>query len=680
MPLDFSRSAPPCDGPLNIARSTAVACCYVALKHLFTDVPANAGCLAPIEFVIPDTTLLGVSAPAPGRRLHRDHPARHRRDLRRLRQGRARARATAARSRTINALSLAGWREHGRRWVMFCFFGGGLGGNPEGDGLNHGNNPISTATIPPVEILESLYPVMFTAMGAAAGFRRRRASIAAGSARSTRSRRWPRRRRGVPARRARQVSAVRRQRRRSRRRSTASSTRPTAARRRRRWCPRSPTSRSARGQNACGSRRRAAAASAIRRRATPSASRATCGSATSRASRAPRLQGRAARRRRVDATPPQARATTHEQADVDRRRRRRRHLHRPVPARRGERHASAPPRCRRGAATRRAGFLNGLRRARRRRGASHSIVHGTTVGTNALLERRGPQDRRHHHARLSRRAGDAPARPPPHLGPVGRFRPDRRPRPARSRSTSARSPTARIRTRGRSGRGARRGASAAGQGRARRSRSSSSTPTPMPRTSAARSPPCARSGRTSIVTASHEVLPEIREFERSSTAALNAYLQPVVGAYLGKLEAALARAELRRPAPHRAVERRHHVDRDRAQAAGAHRAVRPGRRRGRRRGASRKAAGFDNRHHLRSRRHLVRRLADRRRQGRARGADHDRFRPGHPHADDRDHHHRRRRRLDRLGRSRRPAAGRPGKRRLGARAGLLRRRATRGRR
>jgi N-methylhydantoinase A len=42
------------------------------------------------------------------------------------------------------------------------------------------------------------------------------------------------------------------------------------------------------------------------------------------------------------------------------------------------------------------------------------------------------------------------------------------------------------------------------------------------------------------VTASHEVLSEIREFERSSTAALNAYLQPVVGFYLGKLEAALA--------------------------------------------------------------------------------------------------------------------------------------------
>jgi N-methylhydantoinase A len=42
------------------------------------------------------------------------------------------------------------------------------------------------------------------------------------------------------------------------------------------------------------------------------------------------------------------------------------------------------------------------------------------------------------------------------------------------------------------------------------------------------------------VTASHEVLSEIREFERSSTAAINAYLQPVVASYVAKLEAALA--------------------------------------------------------------------------------------------------------------------------------------------
>src|SRR5262249_13737824 len=47
------------------------------------------------------------------------------------------------------------------------------------------------------------------------------------------------------------------------------------------------------------------------------------------------------------------------------------------------------------------------------------------------------------------------------------------------------------------------------------------------------------------VTASHEILPEIREFERTSTTALNAYLQPVVGQYMARLEDALAAAGAR---------------------------------------------------------------------------------------------------------------------------------------
>lgn len=42
-----------------------------------------------------------------------------------------------------------------------------------------------------------------------------------------------------------------------------------------------------------------------------------------------------------------------------------------------------------------------------------------------------------------------------------------------------------------------------------------------------------------FVTASHEILPEIREFERASTTVLNAALQPVVGSYLSELERAL---------------------------------------------------------------------------------------------------------------------------------------------
>ena len=161
MVLDFSRSSPPCAGPLNIAYSTAAACCYVALKHVFTDVPANAGCLEPITFIIPDTTLLGVKAPRPVG----GYTETILRVIGVVFGAIAKAdpdRATAAPFGTINALSLAGYRDDGSRWVMFSFFGGGLGGNPVSDGLNHGNNPISMATIPPAEILEASYPVMFT--------------------------------------------------------------------------------------------------------------------------------------------------------------------------------------------------------------------------------------------------------------------------------------------------------------------------------------------------------------------------------------------------------------------------------------------------------------------------------------------------------------------------------------
>jgi N-methylhydantoinase B len=161
MTLDFSRSSRPCAGPLNIAYSTAAACCYVGLKHVFTDVPANAGCLRPITFVIPETTLLGVKPPKPVggytetilRVIGVVFGALAKADP---------SRATAGPFGTINALSLAGYRADGSRWVMFSFFGGGLGGNPETDGLNHANNPISMATIPPAEILEAAYPVMFT--------------------------------------------------------------------------------------------------------------------------------------------------------------------------------------------------------------------------------------------------------------------------------------------------------------------------------------------------------------------------------------------------------------------------------------------------------------------------------------------------------------------------------------
>ncbi len=160
MVLDFTRSSDACAGPVNISLATAVASIYVATKHLFTEVPANAGVLEPIEVIIPKSSLLNVRAPKP--------VGGYTETILRIIDVIFCALADVAPERvngcaygTINALSLAGHRKDGSRWVMFSFFGGGHGGHPEGDGLNHGNAPISTATIPPAEILESAYPVMF---------------------------------------------------------------------------------------------------------------------------------------------------------------------------------------------------------------------------------------------------------------------------------------------------------------------------------------------------------------------------------------------------------------------------------------------------------------------------------------------------------------------------------------
>jgi len=159
--FDFSRSSQACAGPVNISRSTTIAATYVALKHIFTDVPANAGVMRAVNFVIPKDSFLSVRAPKP--------VGGYTETILRLIDVTFQAFQTIAPERvngcaygTINALSIAGHRENGSRWVMFSFFGGGHGGHPNGDGLNHGNAPISTATIPPLEILEAAYPIAFT--------------------------------------------------------------------------------------------------------------------------------------------------------------------------------------------------------------------------------------------------------------------------------------------------------------------------------------------------------------------------------------------------------------------------------------------------------------------------------------------------------------------------------------
>jgi N-methylhydantoinase B len=158
--LDFEGTAPRCAGPVNIALPTAVATAYVAIKHIFPALPANAGVMRPITVKIPEGSLLSAPFPAPVGG-YTETILRMIDVIFAAASGAAPERVVANAYGTINALSISGTRANGKPWVMFSFYGGGHGGSIDGDGLNHGNAPISTATIPPMEILEAAYPVMF---------------------------------------------------------------------------------------------------------------------------------------------------------------------------------------------------------------------------------------------------------------------------------------------------------------------------------------------------------------------------------------------------------------------------------------------------------------------------------------------------------------------------------------
>ena len=149
MTLDFSRSSAPCAGPLNIAYSTAVACCYVVSQARLHRRPGQ--CRLPASHHVRYSRARRFSASS-----RRSPWAAGTETILRVigvvfgaceggsepRHGRA--------VRHDQRLVSPAIAQDGSRWVMFSFFGGGLGGNPESDGLNHANNPISTATIPPL--------------------------------------------------------------------------------------------------------------------------------------------------------------------------------------------------------------------------------------------------------------------------------------------------------------------------------------------------------------------------------------------------------------------------------------------------------------------------------------------------------------------------------------------------
>jgi N-methylhydantoinase A len=182
------------------------------------------------------------------------------------------------------------------------------------------------------------------------------------------------------------------------------------------------------------------------------------------------------------------------------------------------------------------GFIEGLRRLGTV-AEFGSIVHGTTVGTNALLERKGARigviTTRGFRDVLEMRRRDRPRT----WGLWGDFVPvaDRDMRIEVDERTLA---DGTIRTALDAG---------AVQDAARLLLAKGAQAVAIVFINAYANPANERAAAEAVrsvwpndnVAISSEILPEIREFERTSTTALNAYLQPVVGSYLGKLSDAL---------------------------------------------------------------------------------------------------------------------------------------------
>lgn len=160
--LDFSKSSPPCKGPLNSVLSTTIAGVYIAFKHIFPDVPINAGCFVPFSFNIPPTTFLNAQLPRPVSGCAAEVCQRIIDVVLGALSQAIPERCYAAPMGTVTNLSVGGEDPEKGYYVFYSFIGGGYGGNYLTDGLINGNPTIALARTQALEIFEARYPVLFT--------------------------------------------------------------------------------------------------------------------------------------------------------------------------------------------------------------------------------------------------------------------------------------------------------------------------------------------------------------------------------------------------------------------------------------------------------------------------------------------------------------------------------------
>ncbi len=160
--FDLSESDPPCKGPLNTPWATTQSAIYIAVKHMFPEVPVNAGCFEPIRIRRPAGTFLDARYPSPCAGAASEVSQRICEAALGALGLALPERAYAGAFGTVGNMSISGYDpETNRHYVMYLFSGGGYGGNWAGDGHSNAVNMIAYSKSQPIEILERTYPILF---------------------------------------------------------------------------------------------------------------------------------------------------------------------------------------------------------------------------------------------------------------------------------------------------------------------------------------------------------------------------------------------------------------------------------------------------------------------------------------------------------------------------------------
>lgn len=160
--FDFDGSSPPCKGPMNSVLATTCSSVYLAMKHIFPDVPINAGTFDPLHIKDPDGTFLYAKYPRPVSGCAAEVSQRIAEAVFAALVDPLPDIVTAAPAGSSGNFALGGYDpEKDRPFVMYQISGGGYGGNADHDGLTNGCSTIGISKTQPIEVLEQYYPVLF---------------------------------------------------------------------------------------------------------------------------------------------------------------------------------------------------------------------------------------------------------------------------------------------------------------------------------------------------------------------------------------------------------------------------------------------------------------------------------------------------------------------------------------